>query len=61
MFSKKFFFLVECSAELIGICIPPLLLFCLFLFLPLWLMVEKYIARLADYSRISGNVVCADE
>lgn len=32
--SVRSFFLVDCSAELIGICIPPLLLVCPFSFNP---------------------------
>lgn len=65
MFSKKFFFLVDCSAELIGIYFPPLLLVCLFSFFPAVVggreICRSYENCIADYLRISRNVVCIDK
>lgn len=62
VFSKKFFFLVDCSAELTGIYPSAALLS-----FPFPALVNgreicrSYEKCLADYSRISSNVVCADE
>lgn len=54
VFSEKFF-LVDCSAELIGIYFPPLLLVCpfSFFFIPLWSIVEKYVTLVKAASRIT--------
>lgn len=63
MFSKKFFLLVDCSAELIGIFPSAALLS--FPFSPAVVNGREVCysceSCIADYSRISSNVVCADE
>lgn len=62
--SVRSFFLVDCSAELIGIYFPPLLV-CPFSFNPAVVnsreMCRSCEKCLADYSLISSNVVCIDK
>lgn len=63
--SVRSFFLVDCSAELIGIYFPPLLLVCPFSCFPA-VVNGREVCRscencIADYLLISSNVVCADE
>lgn len=63
--SVRSFLLVDCSAELIGIYFPPLLLVCPFSCFPALVHSREecrsYEKCLADYSLISSNIVCIDE
>lgn len=63
--SVRSFIFVDCSAELIGIYIPPLLLVCPFSFDPA-VVGSREVCRshekcLADYLLISSNVVYIDK